>query len=400
MNKVQVLKGFRDFLPEQAKKRQWLTAKFIEAFEAWGYQPLETPTLEPLEIFKGEIGEDEKLFFKFKDLGGREVALRYDQTVPTCRVIGQYINQLVLPFRRYQIQPAYRAEKPQKGRYREFVQADIDIFGVKSPLADAETIAVSLDVYRRIGFKNVIALVNNRDLMKNIPYKALVAIDKLEKIGQDGVIEDMVKKGIDKTKAQEYLEFVKNLQPDETIKIIFAYLKNSGFPESCYKFQPTLTRSFSYSQGPIWEIVLPEYTAGSVGGGERYDDMVKRITGLDIPATGIAFGFDRTLEAAEQQNLIPDLKINSQVLVTVFAEKYLVNSLTVASKLRERVIKIEIYPDTDTKLDKQLKYADRKGIPYVVIVGPDEVKQGKVTLKNLKTKTQETVSLEEAVNKL
>jgi histidyl-tRNA synthetase len=400
MNKVQVLKGFRDFLPEQAKKRQWLTAKFIEAFEAWGYQPLETPTLEPLEIFKGEIGEDEKLFFKFKDLGGREVALRYDQTVPTCRVIGQYINQLVLPFRRYQIQPAYRAEKPQKGRYREFVQADIDIFGVKSPLADAETIAVSLDVYRRIGFKNVIALVNNRDLMKNIPYKALVAIDKLEKIGQDGVIEDMVKKGIDKTKAQEYLEFVKNLQPDETIKIIFAYLKNSGFPESCYKFQPTLARSFSYSQGPIWEIVLPEYTAGSVGGGERYDDMVKRITGLDIPATGIAFGFDRTLEAAEQQNLIPDLKINSQVLVTVFAEKYLVNSLTVASKLRERVIKIEIYPDTDTKLDKQLKYADRKGIPYVVIVGPDEVKQGKVTLKNLKTKTQETVSLEEAVNKL
>src|SRR4030042_7163728 len=151
-NKLQTLKGFRDFLPEDALKRQWLKDKLCRIFEKWGYDPLETPTLEPLELFAGQIGEDEKLFFKFEDQGGRKVALRYDQTVPTCRVVGQYAQQLIMPFKRYQIQPAFRAEKPQKGRYREFLQADADIFGVESPYADAETIALSLDIYRSLGF--------------------------------------------------------------------------------------------------------------------------------------------------------------------------------------------------------------------------------------------------------
>jgi len=149
--KPQTLKGFRDFLPKEAAQRQWLRNIMSKVCETWGYEPLETPTLEPLELFAGQIGEDEKLFFKFKDQGGRDVALRYDQTVPTCRVIGQYNNQLIYPFRRYQIQPTFRAEKPQKGRYREFTQFDIDIFGVASPSADAEVIAVTLDIYKKLG---------------------------------------------------------------------------------------------------------------------------------------------------------------------------------------------------------------------------------------------------------
>src|SRR3989338_151698 len=191
---IQTLKGFRDFLPEEALTRNWLRNRIQKVFETWGYYPLETPTLEPLELFTGQIGEEENLFFKFKDPGGRDVALRYDQTVPACRVVGQYYRQLPMPFRRYQIQPAFRAEKPQAGRYREFLQCDADIFGIESPLADAEVIALGLDIYRRLGFKQTKVLINDRALLKDIPYTVLVAIDKLKKIGKDGVIEAMVAK--------------------------------------------------------------------------------------------------------------------------------------------------------------------------------------------------------------
>ena len=396
-NQIQNLKGFRDFLPQEARKRNWLKNKLIEYIESWGYQPLETPTLEPLELFAGEIGEDEKLFFSFTDQGGRKVALRYDQTVPTCRVIGQYADKLVFPFRRYQIQSAFRAEKPQKGRYREFTQFDIDIFGIASPLADAEIIASNIDIYQKLGFKNVVILVNNRDLMKGLPYEALVAIDKLKKIGEEGVIADMVKKGIDNKKAVEYLTFVKNLKPDATINIIFSYLKSYGFSEGSYQFAPTLARSFSYSQGPIWEIVIPEYSIGSVGGGERYDGMMKRITGKDIPATGIAFGFDRTLEALEACQLIPLTITKTNILVTVFSSDLFDQQVNTSRKLRESGLVVELYPDTTVKLEKQLKYADRNGFTYTVIQGPDELSKGVVQLKNMKNRTSETLTIEEVI---
>ena len=182
MNKIQNLKGFRDFLPQEALKRQWLRKKISQTFELWGYDPMETPTLEPLELFAGQIGEDEKLFFKFKDPGGKDVALRYDQTVPTCRVVGQYAGQITLPFKRYQIQSAFRAENTQKGRYREFLQCDADIFGISSPFADAEMIALSLNIYKRIGFVRAKVLINDRALLKDFPYEAIVAIDKLKKV--------------------------------------------------------------------------------------------------------------------------------------------------------------------------------------------------------------------------
>ncbi|KKT59285.1 MAG: Histidyl-tRNA synthetase, partial [Candidatus Gottesmanbacteria bacterium GW2011_GWA1_44_24b] len=392
---IQTLKGFRDFLPEEARKRNWLKNKLIEYTEAWGYEPLETPTLEPLELFAGEIGEDEKLFFSFTDQGGRKVALRYDQTVPTCRVIGQYADKLVFPFRRYQIQSTFRAEKPQKGRYREFTQFDIDIFGIASPLADAEVIASNIDIYQKLGFKNVIILVNNRDLMKGFPYEALVAIDKLKKIGEDGVIADMVQKGIAKEKALEYLTYVKNLNPDETISSIFSYLKNYGFSENNYQFAPTLARSFSYSQGPIWEIVIPEYQAGSVGGGERYDGMMKRITGRDIPATGIAFGFDRTLEAIETCGLLPAILENIKVLVTVFIPDIWNTAIQTSALLRNAGVSTELYPDPSVRLEKQLKYADKKGISFVIIQGPEEVKNKTVQLKNMKERTSKIIPVEE-----
>jgi histidyl-tRNA synthetase len=406
MNKVgiKLLKGFRDFLPKEARKRAWLKNQMIAVFEKWGYEPLETPTLEPLELFSGQIGEDERLFFKFKDPGGRDVALRFDQTVPICRVIGQYADQLTFPFRRYQIQPNFRAEKPQRGRYREFTQADIDIFGVESPIADAECIAVSLDLYKSLGFEQPIALVNNRDLLAGIPYPAIATIDKIKKIGRDGVLKEMEKKGFTKDKAKEYLEKVENLKPDKTIKIIFDYLKNAGFPKENYRFEPTLVRSLSYSQGPIWEIIIPGYSTssfgGSVGGGERYDNMIEKITGRKIAGTGIAFGFDRTVEALEACNLFPKFESATKVLVTVFSPELLIKSINVARLLQNAGINTEIYPDPQVKLDKQLRYADKKEIPFAIIIGPEEVEKGMVTLKNLVTKRQEQLSPAQLLKKL
>ncbi|OGC51152.1 histidine--tRNA ligase [candidate division WWE3 bacterium RIFCSPLOWO2_01_FULL_39_13] len=388
---TQPLRGFRDFLPQEVQKRQWLINKIRKVFEKWGYEPLETPTLEPLEIFEGQIGEEEKLFFKFEDAGRRKVALRYDQTVPACRVMGEYKGKISLPFKRYQIQPAFRAEKPQKGRYREFLQCDADIFGVKSPLADAEVIALSLDIYREIGFKKAKVLVNNRELLKGIPYEAIVAIDKLGKIGEKGVIEYMGSKGITKEKAESYLSFVKNLKPDETIEMIFDYLAGCGFDKSWYQFDPTIARSFAYSTGSIWEVVIPGFKAGSVLGGERYDNLTRDISGYDLPATGFGLGFDRTLEAAEEFGLLPDIRTSTIVLVTVFSSELLLASLAIAGKLRDKGVNTDIYPDPNDKLDKQLKYADRKNIPYAIIIGPDEAKEGKFVVKNMATGAQEKV---------
>jgi histidyl-tRNA synthetase len=397
---LQTLKGFRDFLPADALKRKWLKDIIVSVFERWGYDPMETPTLEPLEIFAGQIGEDEKLFFQFKDPGGRDVALRYDQTVPTCRVVGQYAGQLVFPFRRYQIQSSFRAENPQKGRYREFLQCDADIFGTESPLSDAEVIALSLDIYRAIGFPKAQVLVNDRALLKDIPYEAIVAIDKLQKIGREGVIEDMIKKGIEKERAEEYFNYILNLNPNETITTIFNYLKNSGFDESWYKFEPTLARAFSYSTGPIWEVIIPESKGGSVLGGERYDKLVENISGTKIPATGFAVGFDRTLEAAEEFGLVPSFTTNTKVLVTIFESDLTAQSSKVASILREANINTELYPSDENKLDKQLKYADKKGIPYVVVVGPEEVEKNVVKLKNMKSGEQEELSVEKLIEKV
>ena len=398
--KLQTLKGFRDFLPEDAIKRSFLRDKIKSVLEKWGYDPLETPTLEYAEVFKGVIGDDEKLFFKFKDAGGREVALRYDQTVPACRVVGQYPDKITLPFKRYQIQPAFRAEKPQKGRYREFLQVDADIWGIPSPNADAEIIALSLDIYKQLGFKKAIARINDRKLLKDYPYEAIVSIDKLKKIGPEAVVEEMVAKGISSKTAKGYIDNVANLKPNETISKIFELLVKFGIDKDWFVFDPTIARSFAYSDGPIWEIEIPEYPVGSVLGGERFDKLTLKLSGRDVPGTGFGLGFDRTLEAMEVLGLIPDQKTVTKVLVTIFSEELLDKSFEITLKLRSLDINTDLWTDPQAKLDKQLKYADQKGIPYAVIIGPDEVKNNTYTLKNLESQTQETITLDELVSKL
>lgn len=398
--KPQTLKGFRDFLPNQALGRKYLVEKTREVFELYGFLPIETPALEYLETFTGNVGADEKLFFKFKDQGERDVALRYDQTIPTCRYIAQYKNQLVFPFKRYQIQTVWRSEKPQKGRFREFLQCDADIFGVPGPEADAETIALTLDLFRNFGFKNYLVKINDREILKNIPYQALVAIDKLGKIGEEKVIAEIVKSNYSEKQADEFLKTVKNSQPNETLKKIFELLLAYGFSKENFQFDPTIIRSFNYSSGPIWEVVIPEYKAGSVLGGERYDKLIGKFIDEEVPGTGFALGFDRTLEAMEQLDLLPKAQSNIKVLVTVFNEELLSVSAKTAALLRQNNINTDLYIKSSTKLDKQLKYADRLGIENVVIIGPEEAKKNILKLKNMKTHEQKELSINELVKSL
>ncbi len=396
MIEPKVLKGFRDFLPEEALKRQYVIGIVRSTFESFGFEPLETPALEYLETFSGNIGEDENLFFKFKDQGDRWVALRYDQTVPTCRVIAQYPDKISLPFKRYQIQTVWRAEKPQRGRFREFLQCDADIFGVDHRAADGETIALTIQIFKNLGFKNPIAIINDRALYQGVPYKAIVAVDKLAKLGESGVVQELIKKGYTETDAKDLLKKVRDAKPNNELKTIFSFLDSYGMSKN-YRFEPTLARSFNYSTGTIWEIVDPAFTAGSMAGCERFDSLVGKFSDRNVPAVGFAVGFDRTIVAMEELNLFPSVKTKTVTLVTIFSEAFLSISQKITQKLRSNGINTDLFPDPTTKLEKQLKYADKRGIPYVLILGEEEVKNNTVVVKNMKNKTQHSIPQKDLV---
>ena len=397
MIEPKILKGFRDFLPDQTRTRQYAIDLIKRTFELYGFEPLETPAIEYLDIFTGAIGEGEKLFYKFTDSGGRKVALRYDQTVPTCRVIAQYPDKIKLPFKRYQIQTVWRSEKPQKGRYREFLQCDADIFGVDDRTADAETIALTIHIFKNLGFKKPIAVINDRDLYQGIPYRSIIAIDKLEKIGWTKVLLELQKEGMDEKSAKNLLEKIKNNKPNENLKFIFNFLDNYGMKEN-YRYQPTLARSFSYSSGTIWEIIDENFAGGSLAGCERFDSVVSRFSKRRVPGVGFAVGFDRTILAMEELGLFPQINTSAKVLITVFNKNLLPFSQNTAKKLRDQKINSDLYPDPNVKLDKQLKYADNNKIPYCIIIGPDEAKNNTVTLRNMSSKEQKQLPIEKLVN--
>lgn len=404
---VQTLKGFRDFLPEEKKTRNFVQSKIVEVFERFGFAPLETPTLEYASLLLGKYGEEaDKLVYSFEDRGGREVALRYDQTVPSARVLSQYQGKLPKYFRRYQIQNVFRADKPQKGRYREFTQCDIDIFGSKSNIADSEILACSYFAYKNIGFENVQLNINDREVLmtalkpfatdKVDVYSIIQSIDKLDKKPRLEVITELVEKGLTKNNATQALETIENYQPSDNLKEIIKAAKALGVPEKALLFNPFLARGLDYYTGMIFEIILPEYGSGSCGGGGRYDNLINELGGVDVPAVGVAFGFDRTVEAAISLELVDTDNSTSEVLVTLFDENTKVKSLEAANILRENGIKVEVYPAID-KLSKQFKYADTQNIPFVVIIGENEIKENKVVIKNMRTGNQEIVEIEKAV---
>ena len=413
--KAQTLKGFRDFLPGVARKRQYVIEKLKKVFESFGFEPLETPALEYEEILLGKYGtEGDKLMYRFTDNGGRKVALRYDQTVPLARVVAEYQNQLPMPFKRYQIQPVWRAENTQKGRFREFMQCDIDTVGTNSPLSDAEIITAVNVCLKALGFKNYKILINDRGVLfgltvnKVIPQDkvipVMIALDKLKKIGPENVITEIEKAGFSKEEAKDIIDKTKIAQPTASLQEIINTSKKLGVAEEKIEFYPLLVRGLNYYTGLIFEVEIEGYTAGSVGGGGRFDNLIGMSVGRQIPAVGFAFGFDRLIEAMDQLDLFPKDLITTKVLVTVFSKELESESTKVCSSLRLSNINCELWLDAESKLDKQLKYADQKGIPYVIIIGPDEAKNNTLTLKDLNPpaggKTQETLSLDEAIQKL
>jgi histidyl-tRNA synthetase len=401
MIKAQTLKGFRDFLPSAAIARQLVVGKIRNVFERYGFDPIETPALEYAETLLGKYGgEADKLLYLFRDNGKRNVGLRYDQTVPLSRVVAQY-PELPKPFKRYQIQPVWRAENTQKGRFREFLQCDIDTIGSDSPLADAEIIDCTLKTFKQLGFSGITMDVNDRTIFDELKLtkKEITIIDKLNKIGTDAVINELETGG--RKNAKALFESLKNAKPTERIWKIFEALKRLGYKEEAdFRFNRFLARGLDYYTSTIFELKAGAYTSGSLAGGGRYDKLIGQFSGQDLPAVGIAFGFDRIMEAMDEFKLLSAQLTATQLLVTIFSAEQLGASLELTTKLRRVGLNAEVYIDTGAKLEKQLKYADKKGIPYVVIAGPDEVKRNVVKLKNMETKNQEELSVEALIKKL
>lgn len=387
-------KGFRDFLPSVAKQRSFVLEKMKKVFSGYGFEPLETPALEYAETLKGKYGEDEKLIYEFTDRGGRQVALRYDQTVPLSRVISQYPD-LPKPFKRYQIQNVWRAENTQKGRFREFLQVDIDTIGTNSILADAEIVSLIVSTLKELRVENFKVALNDRKIFEDLPIEAIRSLDKLKKIGWEKVEEELKSKKL----SQPIIDKVKNVTrssktPD--LEQLFILLKDMGIEEKYLEFDPTLARGLDYYTGLLWETFIEGYSAGAVCSGGRFDKLIKQLGGPDLPATGTSFGFDRLMETLGELNLLDKASTETKILLTVTSPKFLKNSLEFAQKLRGYGVKTEVYLDPEAKLDKQLKYADNKGIPFAAIIGEKEAKEGLITLKDLSKQSQETLSLEKA----
>jgi len=393
MTNTQTLKGFRDFLPKNVRKRQYVIDALKKVFDSYGFEPLETPSLEYEELLSGNYGEEgDKLMYKFKDNGDRNVALRYDQTVPLARVVAQYQNDLPMPFKRYQIQNVWRAENTQKGRYREFLQVDVDTVGSYSPLADSEIINLAMDAVSRLGFKNVTMYINDRKIFENLENKYISTIDKLEKIGREKVLEELIEKGLSKEKAEQLLTKIENSKMPESIdEIIKVFKKRGGFE---VKSKPTLARGLDYYTGSIFELAIEGLSLGSIGGGGRYDNLIGIFAGKDIPAVGFSFGFDRLIEAMEELDLFPKSLNVNDVFVAFPSSELQQKTLEVCQKLRKANINAEFYLE-DASLEKQLKYADKKEIPYSIIV-----EDNNLVFKNMIKRTQENLTLEEIIKKL
>lgn len=409
-------------------------------FELHGFAALETPTLEYAATLEGKYGEDERLIYKFEDNGKRNVGMRYDLTVPLARVVAMHLNDLQFPWKRYQMSPVWRGENPQFGRYREFYQCDIDIVGTSSPLADAETLAIFGEAMDKLGFTGYRVLINHRALLAGLARSAGVepeqagtiyrAMDKLDKIGPDGVRAEMVKNGVDSDVAERVLEiFLRGgnihsfddnkallaelegpLAGDEAalkaladLQAILSALEGMGVQKDRFRVDITLARGLDYYTGAVFEIVVDEPKIGSLGGGGRYDNLVGMFAGRSLPTTGASFGVERIIDVMQELGMIVPQTTPSKALITVFDNKpeSVQASLALASDLRSQGIACEVYLNAGDKLGKQFGYADKLGIPFAVVLGPDEIAAGTVTVKDLKAPppgNQKTVERGELTN--
>lgn len=441
-------KGTRDYSPDIMVKRNYIFDTIKSVFKLYGYQPLETPAMENLSTLMGKYGEEgDKLLFKILNSGDflaqvpenellernsirltnkiSEKGLRYDLTVPFARFVVQHQSELTFPFKRYQIQPVWRADRPQKGRYREFYQCDVDVVGSDSLLHEVELIQMVDEVYRRLHI-NVRLLINNRKILAGIaetighPDKLTditVAIDKMDKIGGDAVNAELREKGIDET-AIEKLQPILNLQGSNNEKLerlqgilqnsptglkgieelttVFNYLEGSSIGTEV-KLDLTLARGLSYYTGAIFEVKALDVQIGSITGGGRYDDLTGIFGLKNMSGVGISFGADRIFDVMQQLNLFPeDNKATTQILFVNFGAKEERYCLPLMQQLRAAGINTEIYPEP-AKMKKQMGYADKKGIPFVALVGETEMQENKIALKNMATGEQQNITLAQAV---
>ena len=425
-----VPRGMRDILPEQMIRRQYVIGVIRDVFEEFGFEPLQTPALELSEVLTGKYGPDaEKLIYQAGHVGGKEdISLRYDLSVPLCRVIAMH-PQLPKPFKRYQIDPVWRAERPQKGRYRQFFQCDADTVGTESMLADAENVNLIYQVLTRLGFEQFEINISDRKLITGIGQFAGVpdeqlgglyrSIDKLDKIGLAGVRDELAENQIPEPVIEKLLALLQIEGDTATVlkalseqlgdsevaregiaelEELNGYLVTLGVPDKFYRVNVSMVRGLEYYTGPIYETVVEEPKIGSITGGGRYDELIGSFSKQGYPATGTSFGIERIIDVMEEFDMFPATvgKTVTQALVTVFDAELVQESLKLATLLRQVGIRTEIY-SRPTRLSTQIKYADTKGIPYAVILGSDELETGKVAIRNLTSREQEIVPREEFV---
>ena len=448
MEKPTLPKGTRDFGPAQMAKRQFILDTIKKVFQKYCFQPLETPAIEDLSTLTGKYGnEGDQLLFKILNSGDflkevdskqledrnslrvasaiSEKGLRYDLTVPFARYVVMNRNEITFPFKRYQIQPVWRADRPQKGRYREFYQCDADVVGTDSLVCEAEIVLMIKEVFTALGIEGYSIKINHRAVLSGLAEIAgvkknegalFVAIDKLDKIGEEKVKEELLSKGFDSKSVsllfeilnlagstKQKMDFLVNQFPSSEnidngitdLREVLRMLRDFGTDESHLEFDMTLARGLSYYTGAIFELKINNVSIGSVGGGGRYDNLTGVFGMPGVSGTGFSFGVDRLYDAMQELQLFPkETRFFSTILVAHLDEERMHYGLKVVHTLRQHEIQAEIYPDPG-KLKKQLEYANKKMIPYVIVIGSEEVMSGLLTFKNMKTGEQQKLSLEQ-----
>ena len=444
--KTQPARGMRDFLPDDVRRREYVIGVIADVYGRYGFEPLETPAAENIETLTGKYGEEgDRLIFRILKRGEEgksgdaDLALRYDLTVPLARVVAEYRGRLPRFFKRYQVQPVWRADRPQKGRFREFYQCDVDVVGSTSPVVEVELCAAVTDVLVRLGFAEFTLRLNHRHLLSgllssagiDLPLhgSALVALDKLDKIGAEGVERELVARGVADVAARRLLAIFESALALSTVhqdpavfnrhmlqtiegalganadgaraalgnltEIVSLAAGTSAGPH--VRVDPGLARGLSYYTGAIMEIAVTDL-AGSLGGGGRYDDLVGMFLGERVPACGFSLGLERILVVMTDREMFPAelTTIAADALVTLWSRERAGDGLALAASLRAAGLRVDVYPEPD-KLGKQFKYAASRGIPFVVVVGDDEAARGDVTVKNMNTGEQRSVARQEVV---
>ena len=430
-------RGMRDFLPDDVRRRQYVIGVIADVYQRYGFEPLETPAAENIETLMGKYGEEgDRLIFRILKRGDEgkageaDLALRYDLTVPLARVVAEYRASLPKFFKRYQVQPVWRADRPQKGRFREFFQCDVDSIGSTSMVVETELLSAAADVLERLRFSNFTIRLNHRMLLTGIldaagvpsdrHGDALVAIDKLDKVGRDGVRRELDERGVPAAAAEIVLDLFESIEQSTTAAGDDAARFNTGVLDRLalvlsahdrgavavaelaelvrlcggtsagprLRLDPGLARGLSYYTGSIFEIAVPDL-AGSLGGGGRYDDLIGMFLGSRVPACGISLGLERILVVMGERKMFPEAVVlrPADVMVTIWNADRTPDAIRLAGSLRAAGLRADVYPEAD-KIGKQFKYADSRGIRFVAVVGDDEAANDAVAIKDLKTGEQ------------